>query len=187
MFGLEQALDAIAHRRRRWRSWQGRLDAQLLVFSDVTWIKTNMALLRGWDATGNRLRGFGSRCHWRTSTFLGALRHDRLAAPCVFDGPVNGECFRAYVEQQLAPFLRPGDNVLMDNLGIHKSAVVRRADPVVLRKALVSATLLPRLLTKSNRPSPKSSIGFYRLRIELSTTPCEISGFSPKTFNPTNT
>ncbi|MFV0279300.1 MAG: IS630 family transposase [Rhodoblastus sp.] len=65
--------------------------------------------------------------HWRTLTFLGALRCDRLTAPCVFDGPINGECFRAYVEQQLAPALRKGDIVVMDNLGSHKSAGVRRA------------------------------------------------------------
>ena len=57
---------------------------------------------------------------------LGALRCDRLTAPCVFDGPINGECFRAYVEQLLVPCLRPGDIVIMDNLGSHKSAELRR-------------------------------------------------------------
>jgi putative transposase len=86
-----------------------------------------MAPLRGWGAKGKRLRGFAPHGHWRTLTFLGALRCDRLAAPCVFDGPINGECFRAYVEQQLAPVLRKGDIVVMDNLGSHKSARVRRA------------------------------------------------------------
>jgi len=86
-----------------------------------------MAPLRGWGPKGKRLRGFAPHGHWRTLTFLGALRHDRLAAPCVFDGPINGECFRAYVEQQLAPGLRPGDIVIMDNLGSHKSAAVRQA------------------------------------------------------------
>lgn len=59
-------------------------------------------------------------------TFLGALRCDRLTAPCVFDGPINGTCFRAYVEQQLVPILKPGDIVIMDNLGSHKSAAVRQ-------------------------------------------------------------
>ena len=86
-----------------------------------------MAPLRGWGPKGKRLRGFAPYGHWRTLTFLGALRCDRLAAPCVFDGPINGECFRAYVEQQLAPILRPGDIVVMDNLGSHKSSAVRRA------------------------------------------------------------
>ena len=75
---------------------------------------------------GERVRGFAPHGHWRTLTFLGALRCDSLIAPCVFDGPINGECFRAYVEQQLLPVLRPGDIVVMDNLGSHKSAALRR-------------------------------------------------------------
>jgi len=106
---------------------QDRLDPCRLVFIDETWIKTNMAPLRGWGPKGERLRGFAPHGHWRTLTFLGALRCDRLTAPCVFDGPINGESFRAYVEQQLAPVLRKGDIVVMDNLGSHKSASVRRA------------------------------------------------------------
>jgi transposase len=86
-----------------------------------------MAPLRGWGPIGQRLRAFAPHGHWRTMTFLGALRCDRLAAPCVFDGPINGECFRAYVEQQLVPTLKPGDIVVMDNLGSHKSVAIRRA------------------------------------------------------------
>lgn len=96
------------------------------MFIDETWIKTNMAPLRGWGPKGERLRGFAPHGHWRTLTFLGALRCDRLTAPCVFDGPINGESFRAYVEQQLVRALRPGDIVVMDNLGSHKSPSVRR-------------------------------------------------------------
>jgi len=84
-----------------------------------------MAPLRGWGRKGERLRGFAPHGHWRTLTFLGALRSDRLAAPCVFDGPINGQCFQAYVEQLLVPVLEPGDIVVMDNLGSHKSAAVR--------------------------------------------------------------
>jgi transposase len=60
-------------------------------------------------------------------TFLAALRSDRIDAPCVFDGPINGERFRAYIEQALVPTLKPGDVVIMDNLGSHKGAAVRRA------------------------------------------------------------
>jgi transposase len=85
-----------------------------------------MAPLRGWGPKGARLRGFAPHGHWRTLTFLGALRCNQLAAPCVFDGPINGECFRAYVEQQLVPVLNQGDIVIMDNLGSHKSAELRR-------------------------------------------------------------
>lgn len=107
----------MARRRRRWRSWQAGLDPQRLVFIDETWIKTNMAPLRGWAPKGTRLRGFAPHGHWRTMSFLGALRYDRLAAPCLFDGPINGECFRAYVEQILLPALKPGDVVIMDMCG----------------------------------------------------------------------
>ena len=85
-----------------------------------------MAPLRGWGPKGKRLRGFVPQGHWRTLTFLGALRHDRLTAPCVVDGPINGLYFRAYVEQVLVPALQPGDIVVMDNLGSHKSAAVRQ-------------------------------------------------------------
>jgi transposase len=126
LFALEQARSDVVHRRQRWRSWQGRLDPTKLVFIDETWIKTNMAPLRGWGPAGRRLRGFAPYGHWNTLTFLGALRCDRLTAPCVFDGPINGQLFRAYVEQQLVPTLRPGDIVIMDNLGSHKSAVIRK-------------------------------------------------------------
>lgn len=59
-------------------------------------------------------------------TFLAALRSDRIAAPCVFDGPLNGACFRAYVEQVLVPTLAPGDIVIMDNLGSHKGGIIRK-------------------------------------------------------------
>jgi transposase len=126
LFALEQARADIARRRQRWRSFQGRLDPGRLVFIDETWIKTNMAPLRGWGQKGKPLRGFAPHGHWRTLTFVGALRCDGLTAPCVFDGPINGQCFRAWVEQQLVPVLQPGDIVVMDNLGSHKSADVRR-------------------------------------------------------------
>lgn len=85
-----------------------------------------MAPLRGWGPKGKRLRGFAPHGHWRTLTFLGALRFDRITAPCVFDGPINGQSFRAYVEQLPVPVLKPGDIVIMDNLGSHKSAAVRQ-------------------------------------------------------------
>ena len=106
---------------------QGDLDPRRLVFIDETWIKSNMAPLRGWGLKGTRLRGYAPQGRWRTMTFLAALRCDRLSAPGVFDGPINGECFRAYVEQILLPTLKPGDIVVMDNLGSHKSKAVRTA------------------------------------------------------------
>ncbi len=126
MFALEQARADIARRRRHWRSRQKRLDPPRLVFIDETWIKTNMAPLYGWGPKGKRLKGFAPHGHWKTLTFLGALRADALTAPCVFDGPINAACFRAYVEQVLVPTLRPGDIVIMDNLGSHKGLAVRQ-------------------------------------------------------------
>ena len=97
-----------------------------LVFIDETWIKTNMAPLRGWGPKGQRLRGFAPHGHWRTLTFLGALRCDRLTAPCVFDGPINGEMLpRLCRAATRAACCEPGDIVVMDNLGSHKSAAIR--------------------------------------------------------------
>lgn len=124
---LEQGRADIARRRKRWKRFQQRLDPQRLVFIDETWIKTDMAPLRGWGPKGRRLRGFAPQGHWRTLTFLAALRYDTMIAPCVFDGPINGECFRAYVTQQLVPTLCEGDIVIMDNLGSHKGKAVRAA------------------------------------------------------------
>ena len=105
----------------------GHLDPNRLVFIDETWIKTNMAPLPGWGKKGKRLQGFAPHGHWKTMTFIAALRCDGLTAPCVFDGPINGLSFRAYVDQFLVPRLKPGDIVIMDNLNSHKSKMVRDA------------------------------------------------------------
>lgn len=86
-----------------------------------------MAPLRGWAPKGQRLIGRTQHGHWRTMTFIAALRHDRIDAPFVLDGPVNGEAFRANVAQVPAPTLAPGDIVVMDNLGSHKGQAVRSA------------------------------------------------------------
>jgi transposase len=86
-----------------------------------------MAPLRGWSPRGQRLIGRAPHGRWRTQTFLAGLRCDRISAPCVFDGPINGQSFQAYVEQVLVPTLKPGDVVIMDNLGSHKAKAVRQA------------------------------------------------------------
>jgi putative transposase len=86
-----------------------------------------MAPLRGWAPKGQRLQGRVPHGHWKTLTFVGALRCDEMTAPCVFNGPINGECFLAYVEQNLLPCLRSGDIVIMDNLGSHKASAIRTA------------------------------------------------------------
>ena len=86
-----------------------------------------MAPLRGWAPRGQRLIGRAPHGRWRTQTFLAGLRRDGLTAPCVFDGPINGQKFLAYVEQILVPTLKPSDVVVMDNLASHKGPAVRRA------------------------------------------------------------
>lgn len=99
-----------------------------------------MAPLRGWGPKGKRLLGRAPQGRWRTLTFLGALRCDRLVAPCVFDGPINGVSFRAYVDQILLPTLKPGDIVILDNLGSHKSKAVR----ATIREAGARLWFLPK-------------------------------------------
>lgn len=86
-----------------------------------------MARLRGRSPRGERLRASLPHGHWRTTTFVAGLRLSGMDAPMVLDGPINGEIFRAYVEQVLVPTLRPGDIVIMDNLGSHKGEAVRAA------------------------------------------------------------
>lgn len=117
----------IARRREQWKKYQGRLDPRRLVFIDETWAKTNMTPIRGWAPRGQKLLARAPFGHWRTLAFLAALRHDRIDAPCVLDGPINGLSFAAWVEQSLVPTLAPGDIVIMDNLGSHKGAAVRKA------------------------------------------------------------
>jgi len=86
-----------------------------------------MARRYGWAPRGQRLVASVPHGHWKTSTFLAALRQDAISAPCVIEGAINGEAFLAYVEQFLAPTLSPGDIVIMDNLSSHKVAGVRQA------------------------------------------------------------
>jgi transposase len=90
-------------------------------------VKTNMTPIRGWSPRGQKLIGKAPFGRWRTQTFLAALRCDRIDAPFVLDGPINGQTFTAYVEQFLVPTLAPGDVVILDNLGSHKGAAARKA------------------------------------------------------------
>ncbi len=86
-----------------------------------------MAPLRGWGPRGQRLPAKVPHGRWTTMTFLAALRHDRLTAPWLIDGPINGESFRLYIDKVLIPTLKPGDIVIMDNLGSHRGLAVRHA------------------------------------------------------------
>jgi transposase len=103
------------------------MDAERFVFLDETGATTAMMRLYGWGPRGERLVDAAPSGHWKTTTFVAGLRSAGVIAPCVLDGPMTGEVFRAYVEQMLAPSLRRGDVVVMDNLPAHKVAGVREA------------------------------------------------------------
>ena len=119
-----------------------------------------MAPLRGWSPCGQRLKAQAPFGHWRTSTFLAALRQDRIEAPWLLDGPINGARFLAYVEQVLAPTLKPGDIVIMDNLGSHKSKAVRQA----IRNAGAKLFFLPKYSPDLNPIEPFFAKLKHRLR-----------------------
>lgn len=95
-----------------------------------------MAPLRGWGVRGKRIEAAVPHGHWKTQTFIAALRHDRVEAPWVLNGPVNARSFQTYVEAELVPTLKPGDIVVMDNLGSHKGKAVRQAIRAVGAKLL---------------------------------------------------
>ena len=97
------------------------------MFLDETWASTNMARRYGRSPKGARLACPAPHGHWKTTTFVAALRADGLAAPLVIDGAMTGDLFAAYVRQVLVPTLRPGDVVVMDNLACHKRAAAPRA------------------------------------------------------------
>jgi transposase len=99
-----------------------------------------MASLRGWALRGRRLTAKVPHGRWRTMTFLAALRHDRIDAPWFLEGPIDGQSFRVYVEKVLLPTLRPGDIVVMDNLGSHKGKVIRQ----LIRSAGAKLFFLPK-------------------------------------------
>ena len=99
-----------------------------------------MTRTHGWAPKGARLIAKVPHGKWKTTTFLAALRHDRIEAPCLFDGPINGQRFLAYVEQALLPTLKPGDVVILDNLGSHRGKAVRQA----IRKAGAHLIFLPK-------------------------------------------
>lgn len=127
MRAAEQDRPDVAAARAEWTENQAELDPERLVFIDETGTSTNMARLRGRSPRGERLIGKVPHGHWKTTTFVAALRSTALTAPCVIDGPMNGNAFLAYVEQILAPSLKPGDIVVLDNLSAHKVPGVRGA------------------------------------------------------------
>ncbi|MBR1278924.1 IS630 family transposase [Bradyrhizobium sp. AUGA SZCCT0283] len=130
----------VARRRVQWTKYQDRVEPERLVFIDETWTRTDMAPLRGWAPRGRRLPAKVPHGRWKTMTFLAALRHDRIDAPWFIEGPIDGESFRTYVAKVLLPTLRPGDIVVMDNLGSHKGKLVRQ----LIRSAGAKLFFLPK-------------------------------------------
>ena len=123
----EQERPDVVAARTLWKQQQRRFDPARLAFIDETWVSTNMARTRGRAARGQRLVSAVPHGHWKTTTFVAALRHNAITAPFVVDCPMNGAIFLAYVEQRLAPTLKPGDIVVMDNLSSHEINGVRQA------------------------------------------------------------
>lgn len=113
--------------RENWVEGQDDLDPDHLIFIDESGLSTKMARLRGWAPKGERCCAAIPHGHWKTVTFVGGLTLTGFIAPMLLDGPMDGECFLAWVEQMLAPTLRPGDIVVMDNLAAHKVVGVRQA------------------------------------------------------------
>ena len=144
-----------------------------------------MAPLRGWGQKGERLQAFVPHGHWKTMTFLAALRHDGITAPCVFEGPINGASFLAYVEQVLLVTLKPGDIVVLDSLGSHNSEAIKSVgarlvfllpySPDLDRTKQVFAKL-KHLLRKAKERTPEAT--WQRMGDLLSTfTPIECSNY----------
>ncbi len=113
--------------REAWTENQADLDPEHLIFIDESGLSTKMARLRGWAPEGERCHAAIPHGHWKMITFVGGLTLSGFVAPMLLDGPMDGECFRAWVEQMLAPMLNPGDIIVMDNLPAHKVAGIRPA------------------------------------------------------------
>ena len=117
----------MARARQRWMREQGMFDPAHLVFVDETAANTKMVRLSGRCPRGERLIGRVPQGHWKTITFVAALRRNGMRAPCTVDGSMNGAKFLAYVKQCLAPTLKRKDIVVIDNLPAHKAAGIREA------------------------------------------------------------
>src|SRR6201995_2902825 len=121
----EQDRPDVAERREAWRRAQRSLGGRL-IFLGETWTTTAMTRRYAWADVGARAFGHAPNGHWKTTTFLAGLTCEGLIAPFVLDGPINAECFFAYVEQILVPGLRKGDGVILENLSSHKNEEAER-------------------------------------------------------------
>lgn len=127
MRAAEQQRADVQSKRRWWDILVSRQPIGDLVFLDETGANTKMIRRYGWGPRSSRVISDVPHGHWKTTTFLAALRSSGFTAPLVVDGPMNGDVFLAYIQQQLVPSLKPGDLVIMDNLSSHKRVGVREA------------------------------------------------------------
>jgi transposase len=123
----EQEREDVKASREAWFEGQLDLDPTKLVFIDETSISTSMARRFGWAPRGERCRASVPFGHWKSTTLVAGLRVDRIDAPMTINGALDGDAFRAYVEQGLAPTLSAGDIVVMDNVALHKVVGVGKA------------------------------------------------------------
>jgi transposase len=153
------------------------------VFIDETWTKDTMTPLRGWCPRSERLKAKAPFGKWKTMTFLAALRCDRIDAPCLFDGPINGQAFLAYVRTLLVPTLKPGDVVIMDNLGSHRGKQVRQA----IRQAGAKLIFLPKYspdLNPIEQVFAKLKHGLRKVQARSYDTVLQATGRLLDTFRP---
>lgn len=139
MRAAEQDRPDVARKWAEWKLWQIGIDPGLLVFIDETWAKTNMTRLRGGAEAGRRVVGTVPHGHWKTTTLVAALSLSGVRCSMVNDGAINRRSFEAFVEQVLAPTLKPGLIVVMDNLSSHKGPRVAE----LIRKAGAELLYLP--------------------------------------------
>jgi len=127
VYASEQTRADVVVAREAWRHWAPTVDPAHLVFLDESGVTTQLLRRYGRSLRGTRVLDYAPCGLWQTSTFLAALRVEGVTAPAVFDGPIDGDSFLAYIEQGLAPTLRVGDIVILDNLNCHKVAGVAEA------------------------------------------------------------
>ena len=160
----EQDRPDVLKRRQAWFDSQLDLDPDKLVFIDETGASTKMARLYGRSRRGERCRAAIPHGHWKTTTFVGALRRSGMTAPMVLDGAMHGAAFLAYVEQALVPTLRPGDIVIIDNLPAHK--------PVAIREAIENAGATLRFLPPYSPDFNPIEMAFSKLKAILRKAAC---------------
>jgi putative transposase len=133
---------------------------------DETWITTDMAPPRGGAPRGKRVKAKVLHGHRQTMTFLAALPRDRITAPWLIDGTINGEFFRTHVEEVLVPTLRPGDIVIMDDLGSHRGYALGSHRGCAVRRAIRAAGARLFILPKCAQMIPIEQF-FSKLRHSL--------------------